>query len=90
MERISKEQGKHYPSLSSILLALEKSRDRLYNINTTSGYLLHYAQIKKEIEQESWAKICAKYHPDVNIDDPAAHELFHLYKFVYGTMNRSN
>jgi hypothetical protein len=35
-----------------------------------------------------WSGICAKYHPDINIHDPAAVPLFDLYKFVKDTMDK--
>lgn len=87
MERINKDESEGFPRLSSILLELEKTRDLLISMNTKNGNLARYSAIKQEIKELGWSGICSKYHPDVNIDDPAAHELFQLYKYVYSTMS---
>lgn len=89
MERINRNDGKNLPQLSLILSELEKTRDLLIGVNTQNGNLARYSAMKKEIQELGWSGICAKYHPDVNINDPAAHELFQLYKFVYSTINRA-
>jgi hypothetical protein len=44
--------------------------------------------MRKEIESIGWGGILQKYHPDINIDDPAAFPLFELYKFVCSTMHK--
>jgi hypothetical protein len=72
----------------SILTNLEDIRDKLTLANARLGYLERYNAMKREITEEGWSAVCAKYHPDINIDDPAAHELFQFYKFVYETMSR--
>lgn len=89
MERINRDESEAFPRLSSILSELEKTRDLLKRVNTRNGNLERYSAIKKEIQELGWSGICAKYHPDVNIDDPAALELFQLYKFVYSTMEQT-
>lgn len=86
---MNKDEGREYPNLSNILSELEKSRDLLIKINTRNGNLERYSAMKKEIQELGWSGICEKYHPDVNINDPAAYELFQLYKFVYSTMGRT-
>ena len=78
---ISKEQ-----QLASILQHLEHIRDMLTEVNTQFGYLSRYRAMREEIEEAGWGGICAKYHPDINIDEPAAIELFELYRYVYDTM----
>ena len=80
---LSKEQ-----QLASILHDLENIRDMLTEVNTQFGYLSRYRAIREEIEEAGWGGICAKYHPDINMDDPASMELFELYRYVYDTMQR--
>ncbi len=72
-----------------ILKRLEDIRDTLAKANESIGYLSRFNAMKEEISNIGWSGICAKYHPDVNISDPAAYELFLLYKFTYDNMNRS-
>jgi len=74
--------------LQSILNDLEHIRDMLTEVNAQLGYLSRYRAIREEIKEEGWGGICAKYHPDINVKDPAAIELFELYKYVYDTMQR--
>ena len=81
--------GRDFPPLSHVLKQLEDTRDMLVKTNTQNGNLARYHAMKQEIQQIGWSGICAKYHPDVNINDPAAHELFQLYKFVYTTMDKT-
>jgi hypothetical protein len=71
-----------------ILKRLEDIRDTLKKANESVGYLARFGAMKAEIKQAGWAGICAKYHPEVNIGDPAAYELFVLYKFVHDNMDR--
>lgn len=72
----------------NIIKSLEDIRDKLVKANTISGALARYNAMKQEIMQHGWSFICSKYHPDINIGDPAAHEIFQMYKYVYETMNR--
>jgi len=82
-EPLSKEE-----QLQSILHDLEHIRDMLTEVNAQFGYLSRFRAIKEEIEDTGWSGICAKYHPDINVDDPAAMELFELYRYVYDTMQQ--
>lgn len=72
-----------------ILKRLEDIRDTLARANERTGYLKLFNAMKEEIKELGWSGICAKYHPDFNIGDPAAYELFALYKFTYDNMDRS-
>ncbi len=72
----------------NILTNLEDIRDKLTLANARLGYLERYNAMKREITEQGWSAVCAKYHPDINIGDSAAHELFQMYKFVYETMDR--
>lgn len=74
--------------LESILSDLESIRDMLTEVNAQLGCLERYRAMREEIEQIGWRGVCAKYHPDVNVNDPAALELFTLYRFVYDEMGR--
>jgi uncharacterized protein YbcI len=40
-------------------------------------------EIENEIIEIGWQGIVAKYHPDINIQDPNAVSLFRLYRNVY-------
>lgn len=74
--------------LESILHDLENIRDMLIEVNEQLGCFERYRAIKEEIEQVGWSSILNQYHPDINVDDSAAIELFTLYKYVYETMNQ--
>ena len=80
-QQLSKQQ-----QLESILYDLEKIRMMLTEVNEQLGYLKRFRAIREEIISLGWSGICAKYHPDINVDDPAAVELFALYRYVYNTM----
>ncbi|MGE5494184.1 MAG: hypothetical protein ACM3S4_02645 [Burkholderiales bacterium] len=72
-----------------ILKRLEDIRDTLSKANESVGYLTRFIAMREEIRSIGWSCICAKYHPDVNICDPAAYELFQLYKFAYDNIERN-
>ena len=74
--------------LKKALKNLEDIRDRLIEVNKLTGSLARYEAMKEEIRKTGWSGICAKYHPDINVGEPAAHELFAMYRFVYDTMER--
>jgi hypothetical protein len=74
----------------SIIKSLEDIRDKLVKANTVTGALARYNGMKQEISEHGWSFICSKYHPDINIGEPAAHEIFQMYKFVYETMGRQS
>ncbi len=74
--------------LKKLLDNLDEIREKLVYANNINGNLAKYKSIKKEIQEIGWDGICMKYHPDINIGDPAAYELFRFYKFVYDTMDR--
>jgi hypothetical protein len=71
-----------------ILKSLVTLQNKLIETNQKLGYIPKYKAMRKEIKDLGWAGICAKYHPDINIKDPAAFELFQLYKFVYFSMQK--
>ncbi len=72
----------------SILIDLEHIRDMLTEVNVQLGFLQRYREMRDEITELGWGGILNKYHPDINVDDPAAAELFALYRFVYDEMQR--
>jgi|AGTN01.1.fsa_nt_gi hypothetical protein len=72
--------------IANIIERLSEIRDKLQHVNATLGYTARVEAMKQEILRHGWDSILAKYHPDVNTDDPAAYPLFELYRFVYGTM----
>ena len=74
--------------LQGALKTLEDVRNKLTRVNEQMGYLARFNAMKREIQELGWDGICARYHPDINVDDPAAFELFQFYKFVYDNMDR--
>ena len=82
--------GDGFVPLSDILKNLSRIRDKLIEINERNGNIANYITMRKEILQLGWGGILQKYHPDINVDDPAAFPLFELYKFVYSTMETEN
>lgn len=74
--------------LQNALNTLEDVRKKLTRVNEQLGYLAQFKAMQIEIEELGWDGICARYHPDINVDDPAAYELFQYYKFVYDNMSR--
>jgi len=81
--------GDSFVPLSDILKNLSRIRDKLIEINECNGSIANYVAMRKEVAQLGWGGILQKYHPDINVDDPAAFPLFELYKFVYSTMEKS-
>ena len=73
---------------SDILENLARMRDKLIEINEKSGHIANYVAMRREIAELGWDGILANYHPDVNVDDPAAWPLFELYRFIHDSMNR--
>ncbi|HEX9060777.1 MAG TPA: hypothetical protein VF941_11415, partial [Clostridia bacterium] len=55
-----------------------------------NGTLERARQMREEIKELKWSGICQKYHPDINVDDPAKFELFKFYKYLYDTMKENN
>lgn len=74
--------------LKRALSSLEEVREKLVRVNEQLGYMARFTAMKREIEELGWDGICARYHPDINMDDPAAYELFQFYKFVYDSTSR--
>lgn len=74
--------------LESILVDLLHIRDMLAEVNTQLGCLARYRAMRAEIGELGWGGILARYHPDINVTDPAAAELFALYRFVYDEMQK--
>lgn len=72
--------------LRGILNTLNDIRQSLAEVNEKTGGMERYRAIRREIEDLGWGNICAKYHPDINTQDPASHELFSFYRFVRETM----
>ena len=81
-----KEQEKK--RLEEVIKNLEEIRNKLEKINQLKNNLNRVYAMQKEIESDGWSRVCQKYHPDMNIDDPAAFEVFELYRFVYSLMNK--
>lgn len=74
--------------LEDMLAKLEEIRDKLIRVNEAMGYAARVSAMKREILEVGWDGILARYHPDINIDDPAAGPLFELYRFVYDSMEK--
>ncbi len=69
--------------MNEALTKLMEIRDKLEEINRITGAMARFEAMKKEILEIGWNGILSKYHPDVNIDDPAAFALFEMYRFAY-------
>lgn len=74
--------------LKRALNSLKDVHEKLTSVNEQLGYMAQVKAMKREIEKLGWDGICALYHPDINVDDPAAYELFQFYKFVYENISR--
>ncbi len=74
--------------VKEILRNFSRIRDKLLEINAKSGNTASFRAMREEIESVGWGGILLKYHPDINVDDPAAMALFELYRFVYSTMKK--
>ncbi len=74
--------------LNLMLEKLTKLRDQLVKLNEKTGALDRAKGMREEILKVGWKGIMEKYHPDVNTEDPAANELFKMYKFVYEDMKK--
>ena len=74
--------------LGRILESLEDIKGKLIEVNKMTGALAQYESMKQEIKNIGWSGVCAKYHPDINMGDPAAYELFAMYRFVYDNIDR--
>jgi hypothetical protein len=69
--------------LNDALNKLVEVRDQLEEVNRVMGAMARFEAMKQEIRDIGWDGILAKYHPDNNLDDPAAFPLFEMYKFSY-------
>ncbi|HOV26231.1 MAG TPA: hypothetical protein PK566_07730 [Pseudobacteroides sp.] len=74
--------------LNLMLEKLTKLRDQLIKLNEKTGALERARSMREEILKVGWKGIMEKYHPDVNTQDPAANELFKMYKYVYEDMKK--
>jgi len=74
--------------LNLMLEKLTKLRDQLIKLNEQTGALERARGMREEILKVGWKGIMEKYHPDVNTQDPAANELFKMYKYVYEDMKK--
>lgn len=73
-----------------ILSQLEELRDKLIEVNKNLGGMARADAMRREIKDLGWDFILNRYHPDVNTEDPAACELFKMYKFIYDDMQKKN
>lgn len=65
---------------------LLRLKEELISINKKTGALERVLKMREEILNIGWQYIVNNYHPDVNTSDPAANELFKMYRFVYNDM----
>lgn len=80
------EDDENLQRLEKILRALANVNGMLRRYNEENGNISRYNSMRKEIETLGWDGILRQYHPDINVQDPAAVELFDLYRYVYQTM----
>jgi len=74
--------------LNYMLEKLTKLKDELVKLNEKTGASERARMMREDILKFGWNGVLQKYHPDVNADDPAANELFKMYKFVYEDMKK--
>lgn len=72
--------------LSHITKELNKIKDRLIELGEKNGTNARVRDMKAEITSIGWVGILEKYHPENNLEDPAAHELFQMYKYIFFKM----
>lgn len=77
--------GENY-NLQKILRQLEELQIKLNKIKDISGAGDRIEKMKSEIHSYGWNGIIKKYHPDINLDEPEAMDLFLMYKAVYTQM----
>lgn len=78
--------GNEEINYDEVLKRLTEIEDQLIKVNRMTGALDRANAMRNEIMSKGWNYIVEKYHPDVNTTDPAANELYAMYKFVYETM----
>lgn len=69
--------------MDEALFRLMDVRDKLEEINRLTGAMERFDAMKEEILKIGWSGILARYHPDVNLRDPAAFQLFEMYTFAH-------
>lgn len=90
LKHVSNELDKMSSTLNNALTELEQIHESLVQVNNLTGATARFEQMKLEIKNMGWDFVASKYHPDINVHDSAAHELFAMYKFAYDTMKRKN
>lgn len=90
LEKLSNSLDKMSSELNYALIELMNIYDNLTKINQLTGAAERFENMKLEIKTYGWDYITHKYHPDINVNDPASHELFTMYKFAYDTLKRNN
>lgn len=63
-------------------------RDKIVTINEQNGTIERVQKMQKEILMIGWDGIQKKYHPDANLEEKAAPELFKMYKYIYENMKQ--
>jgi shikimate kinase len=56
--------------------------------NTKRKIISKLNEVQEEILIIGWDGIMQKYHPDANLDDPEASNIFKLYKHIYQSMKQ--
>ena len=72
--------------LEEIYNRLNDALENLKKINEDMGATARAEAMKLEIKKLGWSQIVVKYHPDMNYKDPAAKELFAMYKYLFEYM----
>jgi hypothetical protein len=74
--------------LNEALKKAHKVYESLKIAMEVTGTNARIKKMKEEILLLGWDKVVEKYHPDVNIHDKAANELFEMYKYVNDNIER--
>lgn len=80
------ENRNHGLPSNEVLKNLGSIRDNLMKLSAKNQGAAGYFAMRREIETLGWGGILQKYHPDINVENPAAMALFELYRFVRKTM----
>jgi hypothetical protein len=83
-------QKEAYAAYANMLRRLKDVSETLEYYSKINNVQEKINMLKQEIHTLGWLGICQKYHPDINMNDPAGFNRFKLYKRVYDIMKKNN
>ena len=91
-DRVVEEQAKLIEQMCKEIVPmydqLQEALAKITKVNDILGYAERSNSIRKLIKEHGWDVICKTFHPDNNINDPAAYEMFELCKYLHEDMKR--